>query len=323
MTITRLTFRLHRFELLAVAIAAAALAVAALIVRMRLEAIGVAPACLVTGALHAGLAAPSAGCAEPLMRFVEIDRREVAPLFAIMLVFPILAGLLVGVPAVSREVERGTAPLPWTLDGSRRHWLATRLAILAAVLLISFVPLALATDSLEAARSPLVDPAASFGDEGVRGVVLIARALAGFAIGALAGLVLGRQLPGLIAGILLGAAVLVGLTVAIDAWSAAVAVVRPVDAARVGDRAIATRLRGQAGTLYTFAQVDAMQPPRPDLPPGAVDEQWIQAHFEEVSLLVPGDRYPQAVALQLAILLGGSSGLVAGSLVAIERRRPA
>jgi hypothetical protein len=254
---------------------------------------------------------------------VEIDRGLASPFFSLMLAFPVLAGLVVGVPAVAREIERGTAPLPWTLDGSRSRWLAIRSAILTAVVIGSFIPLALATDWLEGARSPLVDPAASFADEGVRGILLIARALAGFAIGLLVGLILGRQLPGLIVGVVLGAVVLVGATVTMDVWSETVAIVRPVGDARVGDRAIATRLRGHDGRLYTFAQVDAMQPPRPGLPPDTVDEQWVQAHFDEVALLVPGSRYSDAVALQFTLLVGGSAVVVGACLWAIERRRPA
>jgi hypothetical protein len=322
MTVSRLTVRLHRFELLAAVVSALVLAAAAVFIRIQLQSIDLPPSCLGNGALH-GIPSASAACADRLTRFFEIDQRMAAPFFAVMLAFPILAGLFVGVPTVSREIERGTAALPWTLDGSRRRWLAVRLAVLLAILTASFIPLALASDWLEAARAPFVQPTGSFGDEGVRGIVLVARAIAGFVIGVMVGLVLGRQLPGLIVGILLGATVLLGATAALDAWSAAVAVVRPVDEARIGDRALATRLRATDGTLYTFSQVDAMQPPRPDLPPDTVDEQWVQAHFEEVALLVPGDRYPQAVLLQLALLIGGSA-LVAGSCFAgIERRRPA
>jgi hypothetical protein len=322
MSTTRITLRLHQFELLSVVIAAAGLAGAAIAIGLLLKGVGLPLACLGDGALHEQVS-EAVACAAPLRRFVEIDRGLASPFFSLMLAFPILAGLFVGVPAVAREIERGTAPLPWTLDGSRWRWLAIRSAILATVLIASFVPLALATDWLEGARWPLVDPSTSFGDEGVRGILLIARVLAGFAIGLIVGLALGRQLPGLIVGVVLGATVLVGATVGMDAWSEAVAIVRPVGEARVGDKAIATRLRAPDGRLYTFAQVDAMQPPRPDLPPDTVDEQWVQAHFEEVALLVPGSRYTHAVALQVALLVGGSAVVIGSCLLMIERRRPA
>ncbi len=322
MTMARITFRLHRFELLAVAVAALGLSAAAFFIGVQLESIGLPSTCLGSGALH-GMPSASAACAEGLNRFLEIDQRMAAPFFAVMLGFPALAGLFVGVPAVSRELERGTAPLPWTLNGSRRQWLTVRLAVLLGALVVALLPLVPASDWLEAARSPLVQPAASFGDEGARGVVLLARGVAGFAIGVLVGLGLGRQLPGLLVGMVLAATALVGVGVAMDTWSAAVAIVRPVNDARVGDRAIATRLRAVDGTLYTFPQVDAMQPPRPDLPPDTVDEEWVRAHFEEVALLVPGEGYPFAVAVQLALLLGGSTLLVTASLAGIERRRPA
>ena len=45
---------------------------------------------------------------------------------------PILAGVFVGAPLVTRELDRGTNRLVWTQSVSRRRWLLTKLALLGA-----------------------------------------------------------------------------------------------------------------------------------------------------------------------------------------------
>jgi hypothetical protein len=318
MTNARLTIKGERFEIVAAVLVAIGLTIACVIVAVRLRAVGVPLGCF-SSALHDD-AGPTAACSAIFGRFAEIDQREAAVVFAILLVTPILAGILVGIPVVSRELERGTVWLPWTLDGSRRAWLLPRLVVLGGIVVLTQIPLALATDQLEAARVPLVNPTTSFADEGVRGAVVVARALAGFALGVATGLLIGRQLPALIVALGLAAVLLIGLTLATDAWSRGVAVVQPAGTAEVGDRPLATRLRDHNGTLYTFAEVDRLQPPNPSLPPGTVDDAWVSAHFEEVLLVVPRALYPVAVALQSTALVAASIAVLVASLAAIERR---
>jgi hypothetical protein len=66
-----------------------------------------------------------------------------------------------------------------------------------------------------------------------------------------------------------------------------------------------------------------LQPARPDLPPGTIDDQWIAANFAEVLLVVPGSRYGEEVAIHSALLGGVGVVAILASLVLIERRRVA
>src|SRR5215210_8103320 len=117
----RLTFKLHRFEALAVLAGGAVLTIAALVVALRLQAVGVPADCWAVQS--AVPTEPSPACLRLLEAFFEVDNTEARRLFQSLTVFPIAAGVLLGAPAVAREVERGTAALAWTLSGSRRRWL--------------------------------------------------------------------------------------------------------------------------------------------------------------------------------------------------------
>jgi hypothetical protein len=266
--------------------------------------------------------AGSAACATAVRAYAQLDLDEAGPYFAFPLAYAVLAGLLLGVPAVSRELERGTAVFPWTLAGSRRWWLAGRASVLLALLLVALVPVAIAADHLEMARAPYASPSASFVDEASRGLSLVAVGVAALAVGTVVGAILGRQLPALIvAGAVMGIA-LTGVTLAMDRWATAVAEVRPLDAGRYGDRSIAAVYQSREDSrLLSLTEVIALQPPRPDLSPGDLDDAWIQEHFTEVLLLVPRERFQESTALRTALWLVVAASLACGGLCLVERRR--
>jgi hypothetical protein len=318
-----LTFRLHRFEILAVALGAALLTAAALVISWRLTSIGVPLTCFGQPDVHGATGSATSACLPMYTAFAEINGREADRLFAVLVGFPVLAGVLLGVPAVSREIEHGTASLPWTLSGRRKRWLARRVLILAAILLAALVPLGLAADGLEATRNPLADASRSFGSEGLRGGVLVARGVAGFGAGLLLGLVMGRQLPAMILGIVASVLILVGGLTAMAAWSLSAATHVPLDQPRLGDLSILAAYRGHDGRIVSMRDVPDLAPARPDLPPGAIDDQWIAANFAEVLLVVPGSRYGEEVAIHSALLGGVGVVAILASLVLIERRRAA
>lgn len=315
----RLTLKLHRIEVLAVLAGGTLLAIAAAVVALRLDAVGVPLACF-AGDPSAISGAP-VSCERPLGLFQEIERREASRLFLVMGLFPIAAGVLLGAPVVAREIERGTAALPWTLGGSRRKWIARRIAVLVPVLLLALVTMALAGDRLEASRLPMLDPWASFADGSNRGGVIVARGVLAFVVAVLAGLVLGRQIPALIAGVVL-ASVLVGAGAAVmDRWAERSAVVVPLTETSNADHLVRLRYRSPDGRIVTFDEAVAGQPPRPDLPPGSIDGDWLDRNFEQVALVIPGPRYLEYVALHDA-LLGAWAAVVLGSvLVVIAHRR--
>lgn len=307
---------LHRFEIGAIGLGGLIGTIAALVIASRLSSLGVPQGCFGTDVQ------PSASCLDGLRAFSQIDRREAERFFAVLVIFPVLAGLLLGVPAVSREIERGTAAFPWTLEGSRRRWLLTRSVVLAASLLIALVPLALAADYLEGVRHPTVPAAASFGAEGLRGLPLVARGLAGFGAGLLIGLVIGRQLPALIVGFVAATVLVTGGLMIMNGWARSEGEARALDAVGDGDYQFDTMLRALDGTLVSFRDAEALQPVRPEIPPGSIDEEWIQANFEEVAILVPGLRYGEESLLHSGLLTTASLTCILLAFGLIERRRP-
>ena len=316
-TNARIDLRLHRFEVVAVLIGALIGTVAALVIAARLAGVGVPLECFQAAG------EPSARCLDLLTTFGQIDRREAERFFTVVVVFPILAGLLLGVPAVSREIERGTAALPWTLHGSRRRWLLRRSIVLGIVLFVALLPLALAAEYLESVRHPTVSSAESFVSDGLRGGPLVARGFAGFGAAILIGLLIGRQLPALIVGFVVASVIVVGSLMVMHEWAQTSGLPRPLDAVGDGDYRFDTRLRARDGTILTFREAEALEPERLEsLPPGTIDATWILENFEEVAILVPGARYPEASGLHSGLLVVVGLAGVALSLGLIGRRRP-
>jgi hypothetical protein len=317
MTNARIDMQLHRFEVVAVLVGGLIGTAAALVIAARLAGVGIPLECFKAAG------EPSARCLDLLTAFGQIDRREAERFFMVVVVFPILAGLLLGIPAISRELERGTAALPWTLHGSRGRWLLRRSIVLGAVLFVALLPLAFAAEHLEGVRHPTVPAAESFVSDGLRGWPLLARGFAGFGAGILIGLLVGRQLPALIVGLLVAFLIVVGSLMVMHEWARAAGVPRPLDAVGDGDYRFDSRLRARDGTILTFREAEALQPERIDaLPPGTIDETWILENFDEVAILVPGARYPEAIGLHAGLLVIVGLAGVALSLSLIGRRRP-
>lgn len=327
-TTARLTFRLHRFELAAVAIALLVLAAAALVVAMRLDAFGVPISCfssyLSNGPAAATGASPS-HCEQLVRPFFAVNEEEAGKVMAAMAVLPPLAGLLLGIPLVSREVESGTTAIAWSLTGSRWRWLLPRAALVAVVLLVLVAIPALAADRLEVARQPWIVADRSFTDIGLRGIPVVARAGVAFAVGLLVGAVIGRQLPALIVAAVVLVAILgafAGVRLSLER-AEAVVTAQPTassqsdsTSADPGALFLDTLLRDASGALLRIDEAAARAPT------GTDPQQWAFDHYETVVLMTPGDRYPM-IAWREAALLGGVALVLVGlSLVVVERRRP-
>ena len=112
-TSARLTFKVHRFEVLAVTVAALVVAASALIVTYRLNTVGVTTQCLVQW-LTGGPDAPGP-CKDPVSRWAGINEDEGGKVVAAMALLPWAIGLFLGVPLVGRELEARTAAIAWSL----------------------------------------------------------------------------------------------------------------------------------------------------------------------------------------------------------------
>ncbi|WP_251829251.1 ABC transporter permease [Streptomyces sp. ATCC 21386] len=133
---------------------------------------------------------------------------------AVLTVAPALIGAWAGGALIARELESGTARLAWTQGVTPARWLAAKLAVPAAVIVSGTVLLTL-LNRLVWWREERLRQALGTRDwfESTvfvaHGSVGTAYALLGLAVGALAGLLLRRSLPGLAVG-LVGTALLAG-----------------------------------------------------------------------------------------------------------------
>jgi hypothetical protein len=116
----------------------------------------------------------------------------------VMAVLPVLAGLFVGAPLVARELEFGTYRFAWTQGVSRRRWLLSKTALLAAGTVLAAGAASLVVmwwrsplDTLEGRIGP-----SSFDLEGI---VVPAYAVFALALGVLAGLVFRRTVAAMTA----------------------------------------------------------------------------------------------------------------------------
>jgi len=113
-------------------------------------------------------------------------------------VLPILAGLFVGAPLFARELELGTHRFAWTQGVTRRRWLLTKTALLAAGTVLAG---AVASGVVMWWRAPYDALEGRIGPSSfdIEGVVVPAYALFALALGVLAGLVFRRTVAAMTA----------------------------------------------------------------------------------------------------------------------------
>ncbi|MFJ6902412.1 hypothetical protein [Streptomyces hokutonensis] len=122
---------------------------------------------------------------------------------ALITFLPVLVAVWAGGLLIGRELENGTAELAWSQSVSPARWLATKLAVPAALLTAGTTLLVLLHRLLFDAHQ--VPKGWNWSDNGTfeaNGPIAIAFPLLALALGALAGLIARRAVPGLIAGIL-------------------------------------------------------------------------------------------------------------------------
>jgi hypothetical protein len=209
LTRIRLTLKQHRFETIAITVVCLGLTAAALIEAFRLNSLNVPLSCLSNGYYFGpgsiSITSPAdAHCQALSNSFSNLQRgTDMNIVQLLLLLVPLLAGIVLGAPLVARELEQGTAPLSWSLSGSRRRWLLGK--VLAGVVLLVPLMLAvgLAADVLESALDPGVNTHAVFQNYLGRGFVVVFWALAAFAGTLTLGTLFGRTLPALIVALVI------------------------------------------------------------------------------------------------------------------------
>ncbi|HET8778229.1 MAG TPA: hypothetical protein VFN76_11265, partial [Candidatus Limnocylindria bacterium] len=134
----RLAWRLQRPEIMFVAALCLGLAAAAAWLAYDMRSI-------VAGCEPGG--PPEAPCGV-IYAFQTTHGQAVMLIQMVTSLVPFLAGLILGVPIVARDVEHRTALIAWPLSGSRLRWLAWRVlpVLVIAIALVSV--LAVAADQM-------------------------------------------------------------------------------------------------------------------------------------------------------------------------------
>lgn len=308
LTATRLTFRLHRFEVAALAILAALLTAGALLVASHLDAVGFSAACID----RTGAGVP-ASCDRLAQTFYDIANREASPIQAFIAIVPFIAAVLLGVTIVGREIERGTTRLAWSLAPSRRRWLLARLVPIAVLIAVVTYVLGMAADRLLAASSPDLDTANAFAQFGFRGVVLAARVFFVFALALLVGAVMGRVMPAVIVAAVLAWFGIAGGERVHNEILQRETVAVSAEAVRSGDMQFDQRFQLPDGSLIGWEEMERIDPP--------TGENWTPK-YPMVSLVIPGTRYRQVELREVGALAGGSLVALLAAGFLIGRRRP-
>ena len=318
----RLSFALHRWELLVVTAGSALLAAAMLWIAGQATMLAdLDPSCF-TG--------DAGGACQPLQahfsELAALSRQLILGSFAA----PFGIGLILGVPIVAREIDHDTASLGWTLSRSRARWLLPRVLFAALVVAGLLGMLAVASDVMAQAIQPGSQMAADFTWYGRRGGLLVMRGLLALGIGLAVGAILGRQLPALLVGIAASVLLFTGVSLGMDRWFEADAVVAPFgDAMPAGALVLDQRLELPDGRVATWSELDPagqrnIAIENDGMVYASIDENGIASDpiGRMVTFLVPGSRYPTFVLRESAVLAGGSLAIGVLSFVVVRRRRP-
>ncbi len=311
----RLSIRMQRFEVAAATLLMLALSGGAVLVTGRLSSVGVSERCLERWIVGGGPF--SAGtCLDSMQQWAAINEDEAGKVMAAMFVLPFVAGLLLGVPLVGRELEARTAAVAWALAGSRRRWLTGRMVPILLLTVGIAAIAAMASSLLEGARSGNGLWVSAFNDASLFGPPVVAHALAGLGLGMFAGALLGRTLPALIVGAVL--AVLVANASIGVRW-------RSVPDSNV----IQETPSAQLDPAYDFRWVTAdgqllsRDEALATVPPTTVDiVGWLNEHYRPLYLGPSETTAVQWQQSEVAAYLLGSGVLLLATFALVDRRRP-
>jgi hypothetical protein len=315
-----LSFRLHRWEVLASAAGVAILSAAMLWVAWQLRTLAATdPGCV-------DPAAYAPGCTQLGQRFYELSSKA-EWLSYLSWLAPFAMGLVLGVPLVSREIEHRTAAVAWTMSRSRTRWLAGRAAFLILVMVVLLIVVAAAGEALAAATMPAQHLDRDFAWYGRRGALIVVRGLASLGIGVLVGAWLGRVLPALLVAVFASVLTFSGISLGMDRWMERDAVAQAFDADRAGGRQLGQRVLLPSGELIDYGELQ-----RRGLAYEVIQDDLLWARPEDIGhmdrlvgydryLVVPGSHYAQIVLQESAVVGGAAVLLALAAILVVKRRR--
>ncbi len=252
--------------------------------------------------------------------FDDVDNVVLSKVLVVSIVFSFFGGLVLGVPVVGRELEAGTATTAWSMSPSRRRWFARRMSPILGLALLAGAAVGAAAWIVQMTHEGVYGSDAFRMGEAV-GMPLLGRVLAGFGIGVLAGVVLGRALPAFIVGLVAMAAL-----VAISMWAQSAWLENHLE--------VISGLPGTSGVGFEGVRLDqrwllddgrivSYDDAVAVVPPGTEDPYpWLEDHLTPVQMGVPDRRAPEWRLLETAGLVVGAAAMLVGSALIVDRRRP-
>lgn len=310
--IVRLTYRMHRFEVNAVVILAALLVVGAIVVSWAMSNLALPPECL--SVLQTGELPNS--CVAQYETFQRIGSLA-SPIALFITLFPVIGGLLIGGPVISREIERGTTSLAWSMSPSRLRWFLHRVVPMVLLLLAVSYIVGVAGDHLMRALTPSSDMSASFIGFRFRGVLLATQAFVLGATSIAVGALVGRAVPTFLLGLILGMLSIVAISQLHQRAMLAEAVPQ-----REGENSfysnddlyLDNKFELPDGRLATFEELMAFDP--------RAFEGEFGSQYPNVSLLIRGERYREIEAREAAAEVAVGFVFLVGAAFIVTRRRP-
>lgn len=308
--IVRLTFRMHRFEVGAVVILGGLLVVGAILARWALANVGLPADCVPS--FETGELPPS--CVAQYEAFYRIAGLA-SPIATLMVLFPTIAGLLIGAPVMAREIERGTTSLAWSLSPSRFRWFLHRVVPMALLLVAVSYSVGVAADHLAGAVNQQADLTKSFTSFRFRGVLIATQA---FLLGSTAiavGALFGRAVPTFLLALIIGILSILAVGEVHKQTMVGEGLIRSTDdnEAYSGDNLLLGNwFQLPDGRLLTFEELVREDPTFFDT----------GTSYPTVVLIIPGERYRTVEAREaVAHVAIGLLFLVGGAFV-VTRRRP-
>lgn len=319
LTSARLTFKQHRFELVTVLVLALGLAAGALWLNWQLMSIGLSRDC--AAAYSAGTGAVASDCVAQFTQASDLVSTHQVWLDGGFALLGAIAGLLSGVPLVSREIESGTAQTAWSLSASRTGWLARQIVPVLLFVGTAVTIAALSAEAMYDTRSML--GTWTFANIGLHGALLVARAFLIFGVGLLVGAILGRVLPALIVTAALAVVLVVVVAPAVrSTWLAAQpqVLMSPADA-DAGAAAQVFDLVYQApdGSVLNDGQALAQVPSGEPDPYG-----WLEsAGYRAMYYAIPTETAARWEPLETMGTVATGLVVLGTAVLVVRRRRPA
>ncbi len=233
----------------------------------------------------------------------------------LVVIFPIIAGLLIGGPIVARELETGTARLAWSLGPSRLHWFLQRAVPALVMVTLAGLVIGLTADALLQLSRPGIDLDQTFIGFRARGPLVGVNALVVASVALAVGSIIGRAVPTLILSL-----ILVGvLAQAVDKVETQLLTNEAVATRSFNyagdDYYLASRIQNDDGRIVTWEEFYALHPE-------FNENGYNPDDYPDIALVIPGSRYHDVERREALALLaiGGLFVLVAAATVV--RRRP-